>query len=301
MSCLCSSTPENCIDAAGYAYDAETLVLWQIADFGINTALSEPYAPAEEGVEELINADNAALIVTAGDNDYVSDYQKSVQAPYGQWINRKKFWPVPGNHDWDYTSGVYYPPDTLAGYLAYFTHVDNRRYYEKRFGPAHFFFLDSGYDSAGNMLEPDGNTAGTFDSEGNPVGGSVQWNWFVERVRASNAPWKFAIAHHPDLTSGNNHGPYPALAWQWSQLGIAIRFAGHEHSYERLIKGNTTHIVNGLGGQTITGFTDPLSPYSVARYNTLHAALRLEITREKVSGRLVDTNGNTHDTFTLTN
>jgi hypothetical protein len=291
--------PQDCIDGAGYDYDAETLVLWQIADFGINTAVSPPFDPDEQAVKDLIDSDNAALVISAGDNDYVGDYQKSVEMQYGEWVNRKKFWPVPGNHDWDYSSGVYYPPDTLAGYLTYFTNVENRRYYEKRFGPAHFFFLDSGYDSAGNMLEPDGNTPGTFDSNGNPVGGSIQWQWFVEKVRASDAPWKFALAHHSDLTSGSSHGPYPALAWQWERLGIAIRFAGHEHSYERLKRGATTWIVNGAGGQALTGF-GAFSPYSLAHYNALHGALRLEITREKVLGRFVSTDGVTQDSFTLT-
>lgn len=291
MSCLCSSVPENCIDAAGYAYDAETLILWEIADYGINTSIYPPYAPDEQSVESIINADNAALIVTAGDNDYVGDYLKSVQPSYGDWVNRQKFFPSPGNHDWDLND--------LTNYQAYFTYLNNLRYYEKRFGPAHFFFLDSGYNTAGVQKEPDGNTAGTLDSNLNPVGGSVQWNWFVERVKASTAPWKFALAHHPDLTSGNSHGPYPALAWQWAQLGIDIRFAGHEHSYERLQKGTVTHIVNGLGGQALTGF-GTISPYSVTRYNGLHGALRLEITQEKVSGRFVDTNGDTQDTFTLT-
>jgi hypothetical protein len=264
-------------------------------DFGVNTTLypAPPVPGPEKAVKDLIDADNPALIITAGDNDYVGNYLKSVQDPYGEWVDRQRFWPVPGNHDWDYAD--------LVPYQAYFSYLPgNKRYYEKRFGPAHFFFIDSGYNTAEVDKEPDGNTPGTLDSNLDPVGGSVQWNWFVERVKASTAPWKIALAHHPDLTSGSAHPQYPALAWLWEKLGIDIRMAGHAHSYERLQKGVTTHIVNGLGGNTITGFNATLSPYSIARYNALNGALRLEISAEKVSGRFVDTNGVTQDTFTLT-
>lgn len=302
MNCACDATPVNCSDGQDLGYNGTPVVAWQIGDFGVNTALGGGYNPNEQLVADLIKEDNAGLVLTSGDNDYVGDYQTSVGAPYGLWVSRERFWPVPGNHDWDYTTitPYYLPPDTLDGYLTYFHYLDGvRRYYDKRFGPAHFFFLDSGYDTSGNMLEPDGNTAGTFDTMDQPVGGSIQWRWLVERVRASTAPWKIALAHHPDLTSGNNHGPYPALAWPWSRMGIALRIAGHEHSYERLQKDKTTHIVNGAGGQSLTGF-GTISPYSITRYNAMHGALRLEITPETVSGTFVDQTGGIQDSFTLT-
>ena len=301
-TCPCVATEANCIDGGDYSYSSDTLVMWQLGDFGVNSVVGGfgspyppypyPYDPNEQDLASIIDADDPGLIITSGDNDYVGNYMASVNPSYGEWVRRSKFWPVPGNHDWDYGG--------LAPYLAYFSNVDNQRYFAKRFGPVEIFFLDSGYNTAGVLVEPDGNAAGTFDSNGDPVGGSIQWNWFVDRVRASTAPWKFAVAHHPDLTSGSSHGPYPAMAWQWSQLGIRMRFAGHEHSYERLLKGTTTHIVCGTGGQTLTGFNTPLSPYSIARYNALRAALRLEITAERISGTLVDQNGGVHDTFTLT-
>lgn len=290
-------TVRDCCPPQAWDYLADEVVLWQIADYG------QP-SGSPGAVSDLVNADpEADAVLAVGDNDYVGDYSLSVQPYYGvPWKARKKLWPCPGNHDWDYGSN-------LAPYLAYFSDLNGCRYYQKRFGIVEVFMLDDGYDTAMSMQEPDGNTAGTIDANGNPTGGSAQWRWFVRAVAASKAVWKVACIHHPPFSSGNSHvgqpgvvapGNNPALQWQFKQIGIDLVLSGHEHSYERLSIGGMTYVVNGLGGINKTGFASTPVPGSVVRYNSQFGGLRLRFTPDLLSGEFRPVSGNSPDSFTLT-
>ena len=302
MPCI---TPGSCFDKdccqpQDFEYSSHEVVIWQIADFGTGDA-------NETAVAAVVQADvNYDLVFSSGDNNYSnSPYAFVVGTYYPLSTNRAKFWPVPGNHDWDFDG-------TLAAYLAYFQSspllTAPRRYYNQRWGCVEVFFVDSGWNSAGTLLEPDGNTAGTLDADNNPTGGSAQWRWFVRAVNASKARWKVVVLHHPPYSSGNGHtgqpnvtapGSYTALRWQFKKLGVDLVIAGHEHSYERLVVDSVTYVVNGLGGQTKTGFGTPIAG-SQFRYNTDFGALRLSVTEDAIRGVLYNTSSAAVDTFTLT-
>lgn len=296
MNCPDTTCVERtCCPPQEWEYLADEVVLWQIADFGYPAG-----NPAQ--MAEIINADTRAdIVLTAGDNDYVGNYALSVQPFYGvPWLARTKLYPCPGNHDWDYGT-------LLAPYLAYFSFLNGARYYSHRFGIVEVFMLSDGFDSSMVNLEPGGYTAGTLDANGDPVGGSDQWRWFVRSVKASKAIWKIACIHHPPWASGNSHVGQPGvtangsnipLQWQFKQIGIDLVISGHEHSYERLLIDGMTYIVNGLGGINWTGFGTPIAG-SVVRYTNSFGALRLAITPDSLTGEF-RTASATPDTFTLT-
>lgn len=287
----------DCCEPQQWDYLADEVVLWQIADYG------QP-SGSPGSVAALVNADpEADAVIAVGDNDYVGNYSLSVQPYYGvPWKSRAKLWACPGNHDWDNGSN-------LAPYLAYFTAQNGCRYYQKRFGIVEVFMLDDGYDTSMTMQEPDGNTKGTLDSNGNPVGGSAQWRWFVRAVANSKAIWKVACIHHPPFSSGNSHvgqpgvvapGNTPTLQWQFKQIGIDLVLSGHEHSYERISFGGVTYVVNGLGGINKTGFADTPVSGSIVRFNSQFGGLRLRFTPDLLSGEFRPVSGNSPDSFTLT-
>lgn len=285
----------TCCPDDPYTYRADELIVAFIGDYGSGNT-------DESNVAGYVNVNkDFDLVLTLGDNDYLGNYAVSVQPYYGvPWLSRGKFWPLPGNHDWDLGSG-------LAPYLAYFSFLGSR-YYSKRIGQVEFFMICDGFDTGMTNHEPDGYTAGTINSEGVAVGGSVQWQWFVKQVRDSTARWKVACLHHPPWASGNGHvgqpgvtpnGSNPPLQWPFKQMGIDLVLSGHEHSYERLVVDGLTYIVNGAGGNGLTGFGTPL-PTSVQRVSGQFGAVRLSFTEDRIFGQFANPIAVVFDTFTLT-
>lgn len=139
-------------------------------------------------------------------------------------------YPVLGNHE-----------GNSENYFDLFALPGNERFYSRRFGPAHIWFLDSSW-----QLEP----------------GSEQYEWFVSDIAASDAPWKFVVFHYPVFSSG----PHGALRkdgtpveapirhlWKhyvplFEEHGVAMIFSGHDHVYERSEKGGVCYVTSGGGG-----------------------------------------------------
>jgi hypothetical protein len=211
---------------------------------------------------------NPDFVITLGDNNYtpnntsVGAWDNEVGQFYGQFIRYpagstsayapgssvNRFFPSPGNHDWD---------AIISGWHDYFELPGNERYFEFVRGPVHFFALDS------DVREPDGNT-----------GSSVQAQWLQAALAVSTAPWKIVYFHHPPYTSavrGNN----TALQWPFRQWGADAVLSGHEHQYERILFAGFPYIVNGAGGANLSGFSTPI-PGSVVRYSATHGALLIE-------------------------
>jgi len=130
-----------------------TVTLAVIGDFG---DAGQP----EADVATLVNSWNPDYVLTVGDNNYPSgaastfdenigqyyqQYIGSYSGSYGPGATENRFFPVPGNHDWN--------TGTLQPYLDYFTLPGNERYYDVTLGPVHLFALDS------DTNEPDGRTA----------------------------------------------------------------------------------------------------------------------------------------------
>ncbi len=257
-----------------------TVTLAVIGDFG------DAGKPAAN-VANLVHSWQVDYVLTTGDNNYPRGAARSIDTNIGQYYQRyigsysgrygpgaaeNRFFPVPGNHDWN--------TGTLQPYLDYFSLPGNERYYDVVLGPVHLFALDS------DILEPDGRTAT-----------SIQANWLQSGLANSPAPWKLVTLHHPPYSSGK-HGADPELQWPFADWGATAVLAGHDHTYERIHQNGIPYIINGLGGRSIYSVGEPI-PGSVVRYNLDYGAMRLEASPGCLNFSFYSRSGNLIDSFTL--
>jgi len=239
----------------------------------------------EAAVAGLVRSKRPDFIVTAGDNNYPTgsadtidenigqffhDYIYPYRGSYGPGAEYNRFFPVPGNHDLMDESG--------RAYFDYFTLPNNERYYDFVEGPVHFFAVNS------DPSEPDGTTVG-----------SVQEQWLQAKTSSSTAPWKIVYFHHAPYSSADVHGSnlYMQL-WDFSAMGVAAVFSGHDHTYERIHVGPVEYFVVGAGDDHLYGFTTPVAGSQV-RYNETQGAMfvraeddRIEFRFYAVGGELID-------------
>ena len=76
---------------------------------------------------------------------------------------------------------------------------------------------------------------------------SVQAQWLQSRLAASTLPFRFVVLHHAPFSSGPN-GSDAALQWPYRSWGASAGLAGHDHTYERIIRDGLPYFVNGAGG-----------------------------------------------------
>ena len=156
-----------------------------------------------EEYREKVKFDFGILL---GDNLYGSerpqDYTNKFEAPYKAVLAAGvKFYASLGNHD--DPNQRFYKPFNMGG----------ERYYTYRKGPVQFYALDSNY----------------LDRK--------QLEWIAKELKDSNAEWKIAYFHQPLYSSGK-HGSEldlrKLLEPLFTQYGVDVVFAGHEHFYERI-------------------------------------------------------------------
>jgi hypothetical protein len=242
----------------------------------------------EADVANLVKSWNPDFIVTVGDNNYPSGASATIDANIGQYYHdyiypytgsygagalTNRFFPVLGNHDW-YTTNA-------QPYRDYFALLNNERYYDLVREPVHLFMLDS------DANEPDGIT-----------GSSTQATWLQDRLAASTARWKLVFLHHAPYSSAV-HGSNTTLQWNYEIWGATAVFAGHDHTYERILKNNLPYFVNGLGGYPgIYSFGAPVSGSQV-RYNSNYGALRVTASDFFITFEFITRAGILIDTYTI--
>lgn len=204
-----------------------------IGDFGSDLA-------PEAEVAGLVAARDPEFIITLGDNNYFNGEADTIdrnigkyyhafighyRGEYGQGSAESRFFPCPGNHDWN--------TGTLQPYVDYFALPGNERYYEFRRGPVHFFALDS------DPHEPDGTAPD-----------SAQAAWLEQALMSSDAPFKLVYFHHAPYSSGYHRGTV-AMRWPFRAWGADLVLTGHDHHYERLVVDDLLYVVNGSGGAAL--------------------------------------------------
>lgn len=229
-----------------------------IGDWGQDT-------PGRTQVANLLRTEHArkplAALLTAGDNFY----------PRGQVVERylKELPPVPlypafGNHD----------APSLKEQLQRFRL--EKPYYAVRLGAVEVFVLYTEGDLR------------------------AQRSWLAGALKHSQSPWRVVILHRPLYSSGL-HGGSPGLRSLLEPLlrqhRVPLVLAGHDHHYERLQVGFTTHLVVGGGGANLYP-TKPPSPYTQA-LAVAHHALFLEAEGETLVGYALDPSGQVLDRFVL--
>ena len=260
---------------------AAPVTLAVIGDFGTEE-------PAAYAVAALVASWKPDLVATTGDNNYPVGGADTIDAnigkryhafigsytgSFGAGSTENRFFPALGNHDWE-TKGA-------APYFEYFSLPGNERYYEVHHGLVDLFVVDS------DRREPDVVTYV-----------SAQADWLRDRLKASKAPYRFVFMHHPPYSSGG-HGSTKDLQWPYAAWGATVVLAGHDHTYERIVKDGITYVVNGIGGRELYPFTRPPVEGSLIRYAKQNGALKITIDETAATFELVTDGGTTIDQFTV--
>ncbi|MGB0386736.1 MAG: metallophosphoesterase family protein [Ardenticatenaceae bacterium] len=204
---------------------------------------------AAAAVARMVKSWQPDFIITTGDNNYQSGAAETIDANIGQYYSEyiypykgayaastppNRFFPALGNHDWHTNEAQpyldYFPINSSAANTG---SSGSERYYDFVQGPVHFFVLNS---------DPRAIT---------PI--QEQAAWLQAQLSASKAKWQIVYFHHAPYSSGW-HGDDPHMQLPFHTWGVDAVLAGHEHSYERLMRDDLLYLVNGLGGKSIRRF-----------------------------------------------
>lgn len=107
--------------------------------------------------------------------------------------------------------------------------------------------------------------------------------WLEKELRASRAPWKIVVGHHPIYSGG--HGDSPELVAQVAPLleahGVQAYINGHDHDLQHIRRGQVDYICAGAGADAgrvgpINGTRYFLSRPGFAMFGLNAEGLRLE-------------------------
>ena len=121
--------------------------------------------------------------------------------------------------------------------------------------------------------------------------------WFRNELgQSSSALYTAVIAHHPIFSNGD-HGDTPSLIHEWEPLlrerKVHLYMSGHDHDLQHLEFGEnpTSYVISGGGGASLRNLKRSPSargPYGLKVAGFTH----IEVNRERIVIRLVDSNGN---------
>lgn len=266
---------------AGFGGSEDTIRFAVIGDYGV-------VRQSTEDVANLIKSWNPDFIITTGDNNYQEGAASTIDENIGQFFHsfiypykgiygpgatNNRFFPSLGNHDWG--------TDNAAPYIEYFSLPGNESYYDFRWGPVHFFAINS------NQGEPDG-TSST----------SIQAQWLKGRLASSTAPFRFVYMHHPPYSSGGRRGSTPSMQWPYKEWGADAVFAGHDHIYERINFNGLLYFLSGLGGESRSPLSSP-EIGSKVRYNNDYGAMLVDVSNSRAIFKFITRTGLIIDSYTI--
>ncbi len=194
------------------------------------------------------------FVVAVGDNFY-EDGVKSVKDPQWQESFEKVYtaqslqapwWAILGNHDYhgncdaqiDYSKGSK-RWNMPARYYHCSETIDKENAVD-------FFYIDT-TPMAGFDL---GELARRVDLKSQDV--PKQMDWLESQLKASTAPWKIVVGHHP-VYSGGVHGDTPYIVKHVLPLlekyGVQVYFNGHDHDLQHLQAGKVNLFCTGGGSR----------------------------------------------------
>ena len=196
----------------------------------------------------------AKFVVAVGDNFYengvesVTDphWQKSFEKVYTAPSLQVPWWAVLGNHDYHGNCDAqieYSKPSRRwnmpARYFLRTETIDAKNSVD-------CFYLDT--TPMANLDASEMKYHGNVKSQDVPK----QMAWFETALKASTAPWKIVVGHHP-IYSGGVHGDSPYLVKHVLPLlekhGVQVYFNGHDHDLQHLQAGKVNLFCTG-GGST---------------------------------------------------
>lgn len=177
--------------------------------------------------------------------------------------------PVLGNHD------------VRSGQQEQILHSLGRQHpwYAQRIGPLRILVLDSN-----RVDDPDQN----------------RWLRAMLERRQPAGTWTVAAMHHPAYSAGS-HGSDLKVRNAWaplfSQAGVRLVLAGHDHDYQRSTPENgVTYVVSGAGAKLRAAGSRDFTAVSTSQLHYLD----LLVYADRLEGRAIDQTGRLVDSFTIT-
>lgn len=277
----------SAVDPAARQVDRMRAVVF--GDYGIGCC-------EEADVAGLVATLAPDIIITTGDNRYVNDMDYSVgqfysdyignyQGEYGMGSAINRFFPAVGNHDYSELGGLDVFLDYFSlpgGAVETSASSGNERYYDFVYGPVHFFAVDSDPD------EPDGTSVD-----------STQAQWLRSQLALSSAPWQVVYMHHPPYSSGSGHGATLEMQWPFEAWGADAVLAGHDHVYERIVKGSFPYLVIGNGGAGLYTRSANPDPDSQFFYDAAHGAMVVDACSSSLTFEFHSVSEGLLDSYTL--
>ncbi len=263
-----------------------------LGDWGRNGEKDQMDVAAQMAI--AAQAMSAKFIIAVGDNFY-EDGVKSVDDP--QWQSsfetvytapslQVPWWVALGNHDYhgncdaqiDYskTSKRWNMP---ARYFTRTEKIDDATVVD-------FFYLDTT-----PMSELDADEI-MFTHKVDKKTVPKQVEWFEAALKASTAPWKIVIGHHP-VFSGGQHGDTPYLVEHILPLlekyKVQAYFNGHDHDLQHLQANGINFFCSGGGSKPRAAIKD-IPQTKFGKGCSGFAAVSLQ--PDKMDVRLIDDAGN---------
>ncbi|WCM56362.1 metallophosphoesterase family protein [Microbacterium sp. EF45047] len=208
-------------------------------------AIITDYGNCDSGsraVADMVMTWSVSLVATAGDNTQGTanclPFIQSVHDYYGRFLSGPggpRFFPVPGNHDYDNEGAG------IEAYRDYFSYLEpwsgKTTWYQVATGDVHLFMIDS--ETQGDALEK-------------------QRMWLKRALTdvSETHPdhWSIVIFHRPPFTSGPheaNTAMRPQAGWNYGEWGADLIVNGHQHVLEELHVDGLTYLVAGVGASDI--------------------------------------------------
>lgn len=232
-------------------------------------------------IANAIAANDPNYVVLLGNCKSSGRDATEAMAPYSEFTAASKLKAALGNLDLD-DGNLALDVRTEAG------NPGNGRYYSVQFGPVAVFVINQGYNTAGGIVEPDGN----FE-------GSKQFAEIMAAVVRSTSPWKVAVVHHPPFSSSDTDYPgFELLRWV-AELPVHVVLSAKSRVYERLDVNSRPYIIAGTGGATLDTFNSPVLPTSEFR-SAQFGFVRLDADCDGMTLTFKNAAGTTVDTLDIT-
>ena len=223
-----------------------------VGDWGRNGEKDQVAVATQMGI--AAQAVDAKFVISVGDNFY-DDGVKSVDDPQWQSSFEKVYtapalqvpWHVVlGNHDYhgNCEAQIAYSQMSKRWNMParYFTRSER---IDETTG-ADFFYIDT----MPMTTFDDDETAFVHSTKGQDVNAQVAW--LETALKASTAPWKIVVGHHP-VYSGGQHGDTPYIVKHilplLAQYKVQAYFNGHDHDLQHLEAGTVNLFCTGGGSK----------------------------------------------------
>ena len=133
--------------------------------------------------------------------------------------------------------------------------------------------------------------------------GSEQRQWLINDLSSINPDIDFVIAafHEPPFSSGkyeDNVDVRDELIPLLDKFNVDLIFCGHDHIYERSVKGNLPIVITGGAGSELYEITPGKNPYSIYSESTYHYC-RVTVIDDYLKVEMVRADGSIGDNFEL--